>query len=73
MYFNIVGKINNIEIIAVGNSIRKLPELRQKYGDVLSISRVNIIILSTFIVDRQLSVTECETLFPLLEKAIFHN
>ena len=33
MYFEIIGKINNIKIIAVGNSIRELPQLRQKYGE----------------------------------------
>jgi hypothetical protein len=33
MYFEIIGKINNIEIIAVGKSIRELSQLRQKYGD----------------------------------------
>ena len=33
MYFEIIGKINNIKVIAVGNSIRELPQLRQKYGE----------------------------------------
>lgn len=33
MNFEIVGKIKNVEIIAVGNSIRELSQLRQKYGD----------------------------------------
>ncbi len=32
MNFEIIGKIKNIEIIAVGNSIRELSQLRQKYG-----------------------------------------
>ena len=32
MYFEIIGEITNIEIIAIGNSIRELPQLRQKYG-----------------------------------------
>lgn len=32
MNFEIIGKIENIEIIAVGNSIRELSQLRQKYG-----------------------------------------
>ncbi len=33
MNFEIIGKIEKIEIIAVGNSIRELSQLRQKYGD----------------------------------------
>ncbi len=33
MNFEIIGKIKNIEIIAVGNSLRELSQLRQKYGD----------------------------------------
>ena len=32
MNFEIVGEISNIEIIAVGNSIRILPLLRKQYG-----------------------------------------
>jgi hypothetical protein len=32
MKFEIVGKIEAIEIIAVGNSIRVLPHLRKTYG-----------------------------------------
>ncbi|MGI8555051.1 MAG: hypothetical protein ACR2LT_01670 [Pyrinomonadaceae bacterium] len=32
MKFEIVGKITNTEIIAVGNSIRVLPLLNRKYG-----------------------------------------
>ncbi|ACK73043.1 conserved hypothetical protein [Gloeothece citriformis PCC 7424] len=32
MYFEIIGEIINVEIIAVGNSIRILPLLRKKYG-----------------------------------------
>jgi hypothetical protein len=32
MNFEIIGEIRNIEIIAVGNSIRILPLLREEYG-----------------------------------------
>ncbi len=32
MHFEIVGSISNIEIIAVGPSIRILPLLRKRYG-----------------------------------------
>lgn len=32
MKFEIIGKIEDIEIIAVGNSIRALPYLRKNYG-----------------------------------------
>ena len=32
MNFEIIGEISNIEIIAVGNSIRILPLLRKQYG-----------------------------------------
>lgn len=33
MNFEIIGKIYNIESIAINNSIRELPKLRQEYGD----------------------------------------
>lgn len=33
MKFEILGKIENVEIIAVGNTIRELPRLRKTYGD----------------------------------------
>jgi hypothetical protein len=33
MKFEILGKIENVEIIAVGNTIRELPRLRKIYGD----------------------------------------
>lgn len=32
MNFEIIGTIKNIEVIAVTNSIRELPQLRAKYG-----------------------------------------
>jgi hypothetical protein len=32
MHFEIIGKITNIEIIAIGNKIRILPLLRKRYG-----------------------------------------
>ena len=32
MYFKIIGKIDNIEIIARGQSIRDLKRLQKKYG-----------------------------------------
>ncbi|KAB8314894.1 hypothetical protein SD81_033325 [Tolypothrix campylonemoides VB511288] len=32
MNFEIIGEITNIEIIAVGNSIRELERLRKVYG-----------------------------------------
>lgn len=32
MNFEIIGEITNIEIIAVGNSIRELERLRKTYG-----------------------------------------
>jgi len=32
MHFEIIGPITNIEIIAVGSSIRILPLLRKRYG-----------------------------------------
>ena len=32
MHFEIIGEITNIEIIAVGNKIRILPLLRERYG-----------------------------------------
>ena len=32
MYFEIVGKISNIEVIAVGNSIRDIARLREQFG-----------------------------------------
>lgn len=32
MHFEIIGDITNIEIIAIGNSIRILPLLRKRYG-----------------------------------------
>jgi hypothetical protein len=32
MHFEIIGDINNIEIIAVGRSIRELARLRRQYG-----------------------------------------
>jgi hypothetical protein len=32
MHFEIIGKIVNIETIAVGNKIRDLPRLRKNYG-----------------------------------------
>ena len=32
MHFEIVGQITDIEIIAVGSSIRVLPMLRKQYG-----------------------------------------
>jgi hypothetical protein len=32
MYFEIIGAIENIEVIAVGNSIRELPKLQERYG-----------------------------------------
>lgn len=31
--FEIIGDITDIEVIAVGNSIRALPRLRKLYGD----------------------------------------
>ena len=31
--FEIVGEITDIEIIAVGNSIREIARLRKRYGD----------------------------------------
>ncbi|MFM7885351.1 MAG: hypothetical protein ACKPCM_01365, partial [Pseudanabaena sp.] len=33
MKFEILGKIENVEIIAIGNAIRELPRLRKIYGD----------------------------------------
>ena len=33
MKFEILGKIENVEIIAIGNAIRELPRLRKTYGD----------------------------------------
>jgi hypothetical protein len=33
MRFGILGKIENVEIIAIGNAIRELPRLRKIYGD----------------------------------------
>ena len=32
MYFEIIGNINNVQIIAVGNSIRELSRLKKQYG-----------------------------------------
>ena len=32
MYFEIVGKIENVEIIAVGGNIRDIMRLRKQYG-----------------------------------------
>jgi hypothetical protein len=32
MEFEIIGEINDIETIAIGNSIRELPRLRRVYG-----------------------------------------
>ena len=32
MYFEIIGKIENVEIIAVGGSIRDVMRLRKRYG-----------------------------------------
>ena len=32
MHFEILGQISDIEIIAIGNSIRDLSRLRKKYG-----------------------------------------
>ncbi len=32
MNFEIIGKIKNIEVIAINNSIRELRQLREKYG-----------------------------------------
>ncbi len=32
MYFEIVGKIAGVEVIAIGNAIRDLPRLRRQYG-----------------------------------------
>ncbi|HJR09763.1 MAG TPA: hypothetical protein VJ842_21055 [Pyrinomonadaceae bacterium] len=32
MYFEIIGKISNIEIIAIGNSIRDIARLREQFG-----------------------------------------
>lgn len=32
MYFEIIGDIENIETIAVGNSIRDIARLRKQYG-----------------------------------------
>jgi hypothetical protein len=32
MYFDIIGKIENIEIIATGKSIRDIKRLRKQFG-----------------------------------------
>lgn len=32
MHFEIIGKVTNIETIAIGNKIRDLPRLRKNYG-----------------------------------------
>ena len=32
MYFEILGEINNIEIIAIGNKIREVKRLEKQYG-----------------------------------------
>jgi hypothetical protein len=32
MYFEVVGEITDIEVIARGQAIRELPRLRRKYG-----------------------------------------
>ena len=32
MYFEIIGKIENVEIISVGGSIRDIMRLRKQYG-----------------------------------------
>jgi hypothetical protein len=32
MYFEIIGEIENIEIIAIGTSIRDIARLRKRYG-----------------------------------------
>jgi hypothetical protein len=32
MKFELISKINNVRVIAVGKKIRALPELRKKYG-----------------------------------------
>lgn len=33
MYFEIVGEITHIEVIAIGNSIRDIARLRKQYGE----------------------------------------
>ena len=33
MKFEVIGKIEEVEIIAVGRKIRNLPNLRKKYGE----------------------------------------
>jgi hypothetical protein len=33
MDFDVIGKISNIETIAVNNSIREIDRLRKNYGD----------------------------------------
>jgi hypothetical protein len=33
MHFEIIGELTNIEIIAIGPSIRDLPRLREQYGE----------------------------------------
>ena len=32
MYFEIIGEITNIEVIAIGNAIRNLQQLQEEYG-----------------------------------------
>jgi len=32
MYFEIIGEITNVEIVAVGNAIRDIARLRKQYG-----------------------------------------
>jgi hypothetical protein len=32
MYFEIIGEITNVEIIAVGNAIRDIARLQKRYG-----------------------------------------
>lgn len=32
MYFELLGEINNIEIIAIGNKIREVKRLEKQYG-----------------------------------------
>jgi len=33
MYFEIIGKVTNIETIAISHSIRELTKLREQYGE----------------------------------------
>jgi hypothetical protein len=62
MYFEIIGKVTNIETIAISHSIRELTKLREQYGEGRSIFRLTLMKINSTAFAICTSNQDCEDL-----------